>query len=40
MPPELLTKAHLNRAATELKWWLVLTMIAVAGLALGVATVI
>jgi len=35
-----MAKADLNRAVTELKLWLVLTTIAVAGLAAGVAKVI
>jgi hypothetical protein len=35
-----MAKADLDRAVTELKLWLVLTTIAVAGLAIGVAKVI
>jgi hypothetical protein len=38
--PQLAAKADLDRAVTELKLWLVLTTIAVAGLAIGVAKVI
>ena len=38
--PQLATKANLDRAVTELKLWLVLTTIAVAGLAIGVAKLI
>jgi hypothetical protein len=39
-PDTLAAKADLGRAVTELKLWLVLTTIAVAGLAIGVAKVI
>jgi hypothetical protein len=35
--PQLVAKADLDKAVTELKLWLVLTTLAVAGLALAVA---
>ena len=38
--PQLAAKADLDRAVIKLKLWLVLTTIAVAGLAIGVAKVI
>ena len=38
--PQLATKADLNRAVTDLKLWLVLAMVAVAGLAIGLVKVI
>ena len=40
MSVDLLTKADVDRAVTELKLWLVLTTIAVVGLAIGIANLI